>query len=211
MTQIRQWQYICSMPQQKHASMARKDKQNEESQAEDQLKDQQQAESVRREEQGTEQNADTENQPQADSIEQKMAELNDKYVRLYSDFDNFRKRTTKEKADLILHAGGEVMKDLLVVLDDFERAVANNEKVDSVDALRESFKLIQHKLVNILQHKGLEPVESKGEIFSADKHEAITNVPVQDESQKGKIIDVIERGYNLRGKTLRFAKVVVGQ
>ncbi|MBK7128367.1 MAG: nucleotide exchange factor GrpE [Crocinitomicaceae bacterium] len=191
--------------------MARKDKQNEESQAEDQLKEQQQTGAAGNEEQIAEQNAESDNQPHAESIEQKMAELNDKYVRLYSDFDNFRKRTAKEKADLILHAGGEVIKDLLVVLDDFERAVANNEKVDSADALRESFKLIQHKLVNILQHKGLELLESKGEVFSADQHEAITNVPVQDESQKGKIIDVIERGYNLRGKTLRFAKVVVGQ
>lgn len=144
-------------------------------------------------------------------MEKKYAELNDKYLRLYSDFDNFRKRTIKEKADLISSASADVLKDLLDVLDDFERATANNEMVEDVTLLRESFKLIQHKLVLVLQNKGLEQVESKGQIFDADKHEAITNVPVTDQSQKGKVVDVVERGYNLRGKTLRFAKVIVGQ
>lgn len=143
--------------------------------------------------------------------EKKLAELNDKYLRLYSDFDNFRKRTLKEKADLISSASSDVIKDLLVILDDFERAVSNNEKVEDVNVLRESFKLIHHKLVLALQNKGLESVESKGEVFDADKHEAITNVPVADESQKGKVIEVVERGYNLRGKIVRFAKVIVGQ
>lgn len=144
-------------------------------------------------------------------MEKKYAELNDKYLRLYSDFDNFRKRTIKEKADLISSASADVLKDLLDVLDDFERATANNELVEDVAVLRGSFKLIQHKLVLVLQNKGLEQVESKGQIFDADKHEAITNVPVTDQSQKGKVVDVVERGYNLRGKTLRFAKVIVGQ
>ena len=143
--------------------------------------------------------------------DKKYAELNDKYVRLYSDFDNFRKRTIKEKGEIINSAGADVIKDLLVVLDDFERAVANNDKVEDAAVLREGFKLIQHKLVAVLQNKGLEPVESKGEVFDADKHEAITNIPAADESQKGKVVDVVERGYNLRGKTLRFAKVIVGQ
>ncbi len=143
--------------------------------------------------------------------EKKFAELNDKYLRLYSDFDNFRKRTIKEKADLISSASADVLKDLLVILDDFERATANNEKVDDPKALREGFKLIHHKLILALTSKGLEAVESKGETFDADKHEAITNIPVTDEKQKGKVVDVVERGYNLRGKTLRFAKVIVGQ
>lgn len=153
------------------------------------------------------------NQQEEASAEEdkKLAELNDKYLRLYSDFDNFRKRTMKEKVDIINSASADVLKDVLVVLDDFDRAIANNEKVEDPAALREGFKLIQHKFLTILQSKGLEPLESKGEVFDADKHEAITNVPVTDESQKGKVIDVVERGYNLRGKTLRFAKVVVGQ
>lgn len=163
---------------------------------------------------------ETNDQTAADSVEtapdgqdadKKYAELNDKYIRLYSDFDNFRKRTLKEKADIISSASSDVIKDLLVILDDFERAIANNEKVEDVVLLRESFKLIQHKLTLALQSKGLEAVESKGDVFDVDKHEAITNVPVTDEAQKGKVIDVVERGYNLRGKTLRFAKVIVGQ
>lgn len=155
-------------------------------------------------------NADSEADPLIEA-EKKYMELNDKYLRLYSDFDNFRKRTIKEKADIISSASSDVLKDLLVVLDDFERAVENNEKTEDPKALREGFKLIQHKLIHVLQSKGLEAVESKGEVFNADLHEAITNVPAQDESQKGKIIDVVERGYNLKGKTLRFAKVIVGQ
>lgn len=138
-------------------------------------------------------------------------ELNNKYVRLYSDFDNFRKRTIKEKADIISSASASVIGDLLGVLDDFERAIANNEKVEDVEALREGFSLIYNKLFAALKNKGLEPLESKGEIFNGDKHEAITNIPVQNEEDKGKVIDVVEKGYNLRGNILRYAKVVVGQ
>jgi len=143
--------------------------------------------------------------------EKKIAELNDKYLRLYSDFDNFRKRTIKEKAEIINNASADLLKDLLVVLDDFERATANNENVEDPAMLKEGFKLIHHKLTLILQQNGLQAVESKGEVFDGDKHEAITNIAVADEAQKGKVIDVVERGYNLRGKTLRFAKVIVGQ
>lgn len=145
------------------------------------------------------------------TLEEQYAELNNKYVRLYSDFDNFRKRTIKEKADIISTASGAVMSDLLGVLDDFERAIANNEKVEDADSLREGFKLIYNKLFATLKNKGLEPMDCKGDVFDADKHEAVTNIPVQSEEEKGKIVDVIERGYNLRGKALRYAKVVVGQ
>lgn len=148
---------------------------------------------------------------EGETPDQKLAEMNDKYIRLYSDFDNFRKRTQKEKADIISTASADVLKDLLVVLDDFERAIQNNDKVEDPKALKEGFKLIHHKLMLTLQAKGLEPTEAKGEVFDADKHEAITNVPVTEESQKGKVVDVVERGYNLKGKTLRFAKVIVGQ
>lgn len=145
------------------------------------------------------------------TCEERFAELNNKYVRLYSDFDNFRKRTIKEKADIISTASAGVIKDLLVVLDDFERAIANNEKVEDVATLREGFKLIHHKMELALQNKGLEAIDAKGEVFDADKHEAITNVPVEDKNQKGKVIDVVERGYNLHGRALRYAKVIVGQ
>lgn len=145
------------------------------------------------------------------TLEEQYAELNNKYVRLYSDFDNFRKRTIKEKADIISTANGSLMTDLLGTLDDFERAISNNETVEDVESLREGFKLIYNKFSMTLKNKGLEPMDCKGEVFDADKHEAITNIPVQDDNDKGKIVDVIERGYNLRGKVLRYAKVVVGQ
>lgn len=145
------------------------------------------------------------------TLEEQYAELNNKYVRLYSDFDNFRKRTIKEKADIISTASGSVMKDLLGILDDFERAIVNNEKVEDPENLREGFKLIYNKFFNTLKTKGLEPMDCKGEVFNADMHEAVTNIPVQSEEDKGKVVDVIERGYNLRGKALRYAKVVVGQ
>lgn len=143
--------------------------------------------------------------------ESKLAELNNKYLLLYSDFDNFRKRTIKEKAEIISSASGSVIKDLLDVLDDFERAMSNNENVEDPAILKEGFKLIQTKLMNTLAAKGLEPMEAKGDVFDPDKHEAITQFPATDESQKGKVVDVIERGYNLKGTVLRYAKVVVGQ
>lgn len=145
------------------------------------------------------------------TLEEKYEELNNKYVRLYSDFDNFRKRTIKEKADIISTASGAVMKELLGVLDDFERAIANNEKVEDAESLREGFKLIHNKFYSTLKNKGLEPMDCKGDVFDADMHEALTNIPVESEEDKGKIVDVVERGYNLRGKVLRYAKVVVGQ
>lgn len=155
--------------------------------------------------------ADETPEPAELTPEEKYAELNGKYLLLYSDFDNFRKRSIKEKAEIITNASGTVIQDLLVVLDDFERAMANNEQVVDPDSLKEAFGLIHHKLMNTLAAKGLEPMEAKGDVFDADKHEAITQIPVEDEAQKGKVVDVVERGYNLKGTVLRYAKVVVGQ
>jgi molecular chaperone GrpE len=138
-------------------------------------------------------------------------ELNRKYLLLYSDFDNFRKRSIKEKADMISMASASVIKDLLGVLDDFERATANNVTIEDPKALKEGFELIHNKLRNTLVQKGLEPIEAKGETFDPDKHEAITQIPAPSKKEKGKVIDVVERGYNLKGHILRYAKVVVGQ
>ena len=142
---------------------------------------------------------------------EKLADMNDKYVRLYSDFDNFRKRTIKEKADIIGSATAGLMGDLLTVLDDFDRAIANNEKSDDVDGLKEGFKLIDNKVHTILKGKGLEAVDATGQVFDAEIHEAITNIPAPKKSDIGKVIDCVEKGYNLRGKSLRYPKVVVGQ
>lgn len=143
--------------------------------------------------------------------EDKYNELNDKYLRLYSDFDNFRKRNMKEKADLISNAGAGVIKDLLPILDDFERAIKSNENTEDSNGLKEGFELISNKLTNILTAKGLKPMESQATPFDADLHEAITNIPAPSEELKGKVVDVIENGYYLNDKVLRYAKVVVGQ
>jgi len=144
------------------------------------------------------------------TLEGEYNELNDKYLRLYSDFDNFRKRTIKEKADIISSASADLMGDLLTVLDDFERAIENNDKTDDIEVVKEGFKLIHDKFLNILKQKGLEHVEVEGEVFDPEIHEAITKIPAQTEDQKGKVMDCVEKGYTLKGKPLRFPKVVVG-
>ncbi len=149
--------------------------------------------------------------PAEDNLQAQFDELNKKYLLLYSDFDNYRKRTIKEKAEIISTASGSVIKDLLGVLDDFERAIANNEKVDDPTALKEGFGLIHNKFRNTLVQKGLEPMDAKGETFDPDKHEAITQIPAPSKDDVGKVLDVVERGYNLKGHVLRYAKVVVGQ
>lgn len=149
--------------------------------------------------------------PQEPTWEEKYNELNDKYLRLYSDFDNFRKRNIKEKADLISNAGAGVIKDLLPILDDFERAIKSNASTEDATGLKEGFELIANKMNNILNAKGLKMMESKETPFDADLHEAITNIPAPTEELKGKVVDVIENGYYLNDKVLRYAKVVVGQ
>lgn len=145
------------------------------------------------------------------SAEDKYNELNNKYLRLYSDFDNFRKRTMKEKADLVLNANSSVIKDLLPILDDFERAITSNENTEDVNGLKEGFNLIYNKLNSILTAKGLKPMDSKGQAFDIDLHEAITNIPAPTDEEKGNVMDVVEKGYYLNEKVLRYAKVVVGQ
>ncbi len=144
-------------------------------------------------------------------VEKKEEDWHDKYLRLYSEFDNFRRRTAKEKADLIVQANAGVFKELVSVLDDFDRAIQANENNDDAESLKEGFKLIHTKFYGILKNKGLEPMDALGKEFNVDEHEALTNIPVEDEDQKGKVVDVIEKGYALNGSILRYAKVVVGQ
>ncbi|AEA42245.1 nucleotide exchange factor GrpE [Fluviicola taffensis] len=147
----------------------------------------------------------------ATSTEDQIAALNDKYLRLYSEFDNYRKRTNKEKIELISTASAGVLKDMLSVMDDFERAIANNENSEDISGVKDGFKLIHHKLRNLLEGKGLKQMEAKHQAFDSDLHEAIANVPAPSEDLKGKIVDDVEKGYYLNDKVIRFAKVVVGQ
>jgi molecular chaperone GrpE len=140
--------------------------------------------------------------------EEKYAELNDKFLRLYSEFDNFRKRTVKERIDLIKTASEDIIRTLLPVIDDLERALASM-KDQSDNASFEGINLIYQKFKNILSQKGVEEIKTLGETFNTDFHEAVTTIPSENEEQKGKVVEVIEKGYLINGKVIRFAKVIV--
>ena len=142
------------------------------------------------------------------TIEEKLAEAKDNYLRLVAEFDNYRKRMAKERLDLLLTAGSDIISGLLPVLDDFERALQALQAADSPDA--EGVKLIYDKLYSYLQSKGLQRIETPGATFDTDLHEAVAKAPAPTPDQKGKIIDEIQRGYTLNGKIIRYAKVVVG-
>lgn len=145
------------------------------------------------------------------TAEEKYAELHDKFIRLHAEFENFRRRTNKEKLDIIANANAGVLKDLIAILDDFERAINNNEKVDDIESVKEGFKLIYNKFKGILESKGLKEMKSVGESFDSELHEAIANVPAEDKKDVGKVIDAVEKGYYLNDTVIRYAKVVVGQ
>lgn len=146
-----------------------------------------------------------------ENADAKYNELNDRYLRLYSEFDNYRKRTLKEKADTIKTAAEDVFKSILPVIDDFERAIKATEQVNDATAIKEGVQLIYSKLKNNSQQKGLIAFDSIGQPFDADTMEAITHIPASDPSQKGLVIDEVEKGYRLGDKVIRFAKVVVAQ
>ncbi|NBX81121.1 MAG: nucleotide exchange factor GrpE [Flavobacteriales bacterium] len=143
--------------------------------------------------------------------EDKYNELNDRFLRLYAEFENFRRRSNKERLDLIATANAGLLKDLLPIMDDFERAIANNATAEDIDGVKEGFNLIFNKFKNTIESKGVKQMEAKGQVFDSEFHEAIANVPVTDEKQKGKVIDDVEKGYLLGEKVIRYAKVVVGQ
>lgn len=145
-----------------------------------------------------------------EKLKDALEEEKKKYLYLFAEFDNFKRRSAKERIELMQTAGKEVIVSLLEVLDDCDRAEAELAKTEANTAT-EGVKLVFQKLRNILYSRGLKVMECKGEDFDADKHEAITEIPAPDESQKGKIVDVIEKGYLLNDKIIRFAKVVVGK
>ncbi len=161
---------------------------------------------------GTIENNDGPEAPEKDPLEElreKYDELNDKYVRLYSEYDNYRKRTANEKIELIKTAAESTINAMLPVLDDFERALPTMEKSEDKSNY-EGALLIYNKLKKTLEQKGLEEIEANGTEFNTDEHEALTQIPAPDESMKGKVLDVIQKGYKLNGKVIRFARVVVG-
>ena len=165
-------------------------------------------------EQVSEGNVENQDQQEAKSeptAEEKYAELNDRFLRLYAEFENFRRRSNKERLEVISSANAGLLRDLLPVLDDFDRAILNNDQVTDVEIVKEGFVLIHNKFKSVLDSKGLKEMNAKGEVFDSELHEAIANIPVSEEEQKGKVIDDVEKGYYLNEKVIRFAIVVVGQ
>lgn len=160
--------------------------------------------------------ADTAVPPQDDDAsalaqaQARIAEYDDRYKRLFAEFENFRRRTAKERIEMITGANADLLKDLLPVVDDLNRAVKAGDAGQDAAAFAEGVKLVQNKLRNTLERKGLKPFDSIGEPFDADRHEAITQIPAPTEDLKNKVVDEIEKGYMLGERVLRFAKVVVG-
>ena len=143
-------------------------------------------------------------------LEAKLAREKDDYIRLMAEFDNFRRRTSQEKLELVSVASMDTIKGLLPILDDCERALAVLGESSDSEAAKEGTNLIYTKLLNYLQSKGLAVIEAAGQVFDTDLHEAVAQFPVQEEEKKGKVFDVVQTGYTLNGKVIRFAKVVVG-
>lgn len=146
-----------------------------------------------------------------EETKQALEDYKDKYLRLSAEFDNYRKRTIKEKAELIKNGGEKAISAILPILDDLERALQNMQKADDVKAMYEGIDLIHQKFLKNLGHEGLEKMNPVGEAFDTDFHEAIALVPAQEETQKGKVLDCVQTGYKLNDKVIRHAKVVVAQ
>ncbi|WP_299278238.1 nucleotide exchange factor GrpE [uncultured Psychroserpens sp.] len=156
--------------------------------------------------------AQAENLSVEEQLQEDLAKEKDKFMRLFAEFENYKKRTAKERIDLFKTASEDVMVSMLPVLDDFERALLHIEDDKEAEELRKGVLLIYNKLLSTLEKKGLSKIEvSQGDTFNADDHEAITQIPAPSKDLKGKIIDVIEKGYKLGDKVIRFPKVVIGQ
>lgn len=156
-------------------------------------------------------NEEVEEETDLEKLRAELEEQKDKYLRLYADFDNYKRRTAKERQEFIQTAGRDVIGSLLQVLDDCDRAEKQMNSSDDIDAIRGGVQLVFGKLRNALQSRGLRPMESIGQPFNPDLHEAITEVPAPTPEAKGLVLDEIEKGYYLNDKIIRFAKVVVGK
>lgn len=146
----------------------------------------------------------------ADDLQDKLAEANDRYLRLAAEFDNYRRRSAKERMDLISLANENLVKDMLPIIDDFERALAAIKDSDDTDSAKEGVELIYNKLVAFLKKNGVKAIEAVGKDFDTDFHEAVAQFPVEDKDKKNKVIDVTQKGYTMGDKVIRYAKVVIG-
>ncbi|MGD9976794.1 MAG: nucleotide exchange factor GrpE [Bacteroidales bacterium] len=162
---------------------------------------------------GNEQTAEVEVEetPPAVDFENQLEEMKDKYLRLSAEFDNYRKRTLREKADILKYGSEDTLKDILPVVDDLDRALKAIETANDLNAVKDGLSLIVNKFNEFLKSKGIKEIEAIGQELNTDLHEAITKIPVQEEAQKGKIVDVIQKGYMIHDKVMRFSRVVVGE
>jgi molecular chaperone GrpE len=147
----------------------------------------------------------------SEDLTSQVAEWKDKYIRLAAEYENYRKRTSREKLELISKGGEDVIKSILAIVDDMERAIDANEKTEDINSIREGLVLIYKKLMQTMTQQGVTEIEAIGNELDTDLHEAIAKIPAFEPSQKGKIIDVVQKGYKLKDKVVRFAKVVVGE
>lgn len=148
---------------------------------------------------------------EVENFQEKYEELNNSYLRLHAEFDNYRKRTLKEKMEIIKTGGEKVLTEMIPLIDDFERALETVQNADNKEAIVEGLELIYAKFIGFLNQNGVKEIKAIGEPFDADKFEAVTTIPAQDKSQKDRVIDCIQKGYVLNEKVLRFPKVIVGK
>ena len=160
------------------------------------------------EETGEEEKEEPKKEPTA---EEKLAELQDRYLRLSAEYDNFRKRTLKEKIDMQKRANQNLLEAILPVADDFDRAMQSVDEAKDIKAVKEGMKLISGKFKGFLNHQGVKEIEAVNKAFDTDLHEAITKIPAPSKKLKGKVVDVIQKGYYLNDKVLRFSKVIIGE
>lgn len=174
------------------------------------MKKEQIEEQVENQEQELQEQVEETQTPTTEELEARIAELEDKNLRMMAEFDNYRRRTNKEKLDLMATAGESIFKEMLPLIDDFERATEAMNKTDDIEAVREGIRLIQQKFISFLDKQGVHAIETEGVDFNTDEHEAVTTFAAGEE-KKGKVIDCTQRGYKLGDKVIRFAKVVVGE
>lgn len=153
----------------------------------------------------------TEEEHEEETLQEKYDDLNNSYLRLHAEFDNYRKRTLKEKMDIIKAGGDKVLTEMIPLVDDFERALETVQNANDKEAIVEGMELIYSKFISFLNQHGVKEIEAIGEPFDADRFEAVTTIPVQDKSQKDVVVDCIQKGYILNEKILRFPKVIVGK
>ena len=170
-----------------------------------------QEEAVEKEEAAEEEEKESEEEKKEPTAEEMLAELQDRYLRLSAEYDNFRKRTLKEKIDLQKSANVNLLESLLPVADDFDRALQSVDEAKEIEAVKEGLKLISGKFNGFLTQQGVKEIEAVNKKFDTDLHEAITKIPAPTKKLKGKVVDVVQKGYYLNEKVLRFAKVVIGE